>query len=322
MAKGKKKPASVKKAISARKVSDSDPKKKLNHFFRSKRPVPVRTGPPVSNVYRLFMDSVYVVRKNWKVFGGIFLVYLLFSLILASPFGPGTNVADMKEQFSGANDGSPEQLDTSLTIFGILLSSFGGSQTEGGTAYQTIFLILVSLAVIWVLRQALAEKKVTARDAFYKGLYPLAPFVLVMFFIALQLLPMFLGAVVMTAAVGHSDSLTAWEMALWSTVSFALVFWTVYMVCSSVFALYIVTLPDMRPWQSIRSARELVRGRRWMIMRKLLFLPLVLLLALAAVVLPLIFFAPVSVQYVFILLSIVGFFVSHAYIYNLYRELL
>jgi hypothetical protein len=125
------------------------------------------------------MDSIYIVRKHKKVFGGIFLVYLLFTLVLASPFGPNTNVSEMKQQFMDVTNSDSLQLDTGVTIFGILLSSFGGSQTEGGTAYQTIFLILTSLAVIWVLRQALAEKMTTTREAFYNGLYPLAPFILV-----------------------------------------------------------------------------------------------------------------------------------------------
>ena len=57
------------------------------------------------------------------------------------------------------------------------------------------------------------------------------------------------------------------------------------------FALYIVTLPDMTPMKALRSARELVRYRRWTVLRKVLFLPLMLLVVAAIIMVPIIILA-------------------------------
>ena len=94
------------------------------------------------------------------------------------------------------------------------------------------------------------------------------------------------------------------------------------MITASVFALYIVTLPDMSPFRALRSAKELVRGRRLMIWRKLILLPFVLFLGTTVVVLPfLLFLTPLTV-WIFFILSTAWFAVIHSYLYTLYRELL
>ncbi len=53
-------------------------------------------------------------------------------------------------------------------------------------------------------------------------------------------------------------------------IFFLLAMLTLIYVKSSLFALYIVTLPDMTPMKALRSARELARYRRWTVLRKIL----------------------------------------------------
>jgi hypothetical protein len=94
------------------------------------------------------------------------------------------------------------------------------------------------------------------------------------------------------------------------------------MVSSSVFALYIVTLPDVTPMQALRSARELVRHRRWSIARKVLFLPVSLLVIAAAIMIPVILLLTPASEWAFFVLSMFSLAVIHSYMYGLYRELL
>jgi hypothetical protein len=94
------------------------------------------------------------------------------------------------------------------------------------------------------------------------------------------------------------------------------------MISSSLFALYIVTLPDMTPMKALRSARELVRHRRWTVLRKILCLPLILLVAGAVIMLPIIIVLTPLAQWVFFLLTMLALVAAHAYMYTLYRELL
>jgi hypothetical protein len=98
--------------------------------------------------------------------------------------------------------------------------------------------------------------------------------------------------------------------------------WSFYMISSSIFALYIVTLPDMQPRPALRSAKDLVKFRRWQLMRKVLFLPIFILVLMAVLVVPLILFASFLVAPVFYVLSMLAILFIHTYLYSLYRSLL
>src|SRR5581483_10553725 len=97
----------------------------------------------------------------------------------------------------------------------------------------------------------------------------------------------------------------------WLTVLFVLVLailavWSFYMVSASVFGLYIVTLPDMQPRQALRSARDLVRFRRFAIIRRVFFMPLFLLAVIGLIIVPLILYAQPVVPAVFYVLSMLA----------------
>jgi hypothetical protein len=94
------------------------------------------------------------------------------------------------------------------------------------------------------------------------------------------------------------------------------------MVTSSVFALYIVTLPNVTPMAALRSARDLVLHRRWLIMRKVLFLPVALLVIAAIIMVPVIILSPAVAEWLFFGLSMLALAVVHSYMYGLYRELI
>ena len=163
---------------------------------------------------------------------------------------------------------------------------------------------------------------VRIKDAFYKGLYPLAPFILVLMVVGLQTVPLIVANTLFGFLFNNGLAVTLLEKILGALIFFLLALLTIYMVTSSLFALYIVTLPDIEPLQALRSARELVRFRRWTVMRKLLFLPLVLIIVGAVVVIPMILYLTVIAEWVYFFLSMFTLAVVHSYIYTLYRELL
>jgi hypothetical protein len=78
----------------------------------------------------------------------------------------------------------------------------------------------------------------------------------------------------------------------------------------------------MTPMKALRSARELVRYRRWTVLRKVLWLPFVLLLAAALIMVPIIIWLTALAQWIFFLLTMFAVAAVHAYLYGLYRELL
>lgn len=285
---------------------------------RLRRAKPETPPAKVSGSFRLFADSLSLLRQHWKLFGGITLIYLILNIYIVGALKAGYDIVELKDTIVAEFD----QLTASLAVFGLLLESAGNAGSESSAAYQTIVIFLVSLATIWALRQVLAGEKIGIRDAFYKGMYPLVPFLLVLLVIALQLIPFMAGAFIFASMFGSGLAVTVVEQVVWALVVFLLVLLSLYWLSSSVFALYVVTLPDVRPIAALRAARKLVRYRRWAMVRKLLFLPLALLTIGAVIVLPLIAVAPGIVQVVFLVLATFSLVFAHTYIYSLYKELL
>lgn len=279
---------------------------------------------PIMGAFRLFRASVALLIKNWRLFGGIVLVYLILTIVLVKGFGVTSNIGELKTTLQEVFQGNAGQVMTSFALLGVLLGNASSAASDVAGAYQSMVLVVISLVLIWALRHAQAGKKVTisVRDAFYKSLYPLVPFLLVLLVVGLQFIPLLTATFFYTLIFSGGVAVTAIEQGLWIVFLFALVILSLYMVTSSVFALYIVSLPEMRPMQALRSARDLVRYRRWVIMRKVLFLPVALLVITAVIMVPLIIIAPLLAEWLFFVLSMVALAVVHSYMYGLYRELL
>ncbi len=280
--------------------------------------------PPIKGAFRLFAGSTAFLFKRWRLFGGIVIVYLILTIVLVKGFGVSSNIAQLRDTLRSLSSGSTAGLATGFTLFSVLLGNANSTSSEVAGAYQSMLLIIISLVLIWALRHSLAAKKIkiSIRDAFYKSLYPVIPFLLVLMVIGLQLIPLLIANFLYTAVITGGLAVTMAEKGLWIILIFLLIILSLYMVSSSVFALYIVTLPDVRPMQALRSARDLVRHRRWVIMRKVLFLPLALLFLAAIIIVPVILISPVAAEWLFFALSMLSLAIGHSYIYHLYRELL
>jgi hypothetical protein len=140
--------------------------------------------------------------------------------------------------------------------------------------------------------------------------------------VIIQLLPLTLGGIIL-AAVASSVFTSTTIATIFTTIVFLiLTAWSIYMVSASIFALYIVTLPDMLPRQALKAANDLVRFRRLPVIRKVLFMPLFILAVMAAVIIPLIVYAKFIVPVAFYTLSMLAILFVHTYLYSLYRELL
>lgn len=281
-----------------------------------------QSRPPLPSAWRIFKNSLGHLRKNWWLFLGITLVYFILTIIFVKGFGSTNNLADLRGSFDKIFTGTTGRLAGSFALFGVLLSSAGTTTDAAASVYQSVLMVVVSLALIWALRQTYAKIKVTIRGSFYDGMYPLVPFVLILLCVGLQLIPLIVAGSVYGLVFNTGLAAHWYEQFAWAVVLLGLMLWSFYMISSSLFALYIVTLPNVRPMQALRSARELVRFRRWTVMRKLLFLPVILLVLGAAILVPLILLLPGVVGWVFIFLTMLTLAVVHSYMYSLYRGLL
>jgi hypothetical protein len=276
----------------------------------------------LANVWQLTKRAALTLWQHKKLFIGITLIYGLLNLILAQGLSGGTDVSNLKHSLSQIFTGHFGSLASGLSIFVLLVGSAGNSTSQTAGAYQIFLAIMGSLAIIWALRQVLSGARPRIRDTFYRGMYPLVPFLLVLMVISLQLIPLLIGSSLYSLVINNGIAVYAIEKLVWVLLFLALALLTLYMLSSSLFALYIVTLPDMTPMKALRSARELVRYRRWTVLRKILCLPVILLLVAAVIMVPIIIVLTPLAKWVFFLLTMFSLTAAHAYMYTLYRELL
>jgi hypothetical protein len=297
--------------------NDIEPKKYAS--FRLQTRIKPGAKPKTAGAFTLLGRSLSLMAHHWKLFGGILLAYgVLNFVVLQGLRAASGDLSGLK----AALEGDVNRLTEGLTLFTYLIGTSGASVSPTAGAYQFMLATIVSLALIWSLRQVYAGVKVSIRDGFYKGVYPLVPFLLVLVVIGLQLLPLGVGVMLFNAVMTYGIAATVVEQILWSLVSLSLATLSLYLICSSIFALYIVCLPDMTPMRALRSARELVRHRRFTVIRRLLFLPLALFLIMGLLVMPFILFATSLAVPVFFVLGMLLPAAVHSYLYGMYRSLL
>lgn len=276
------------------------------------------------NSFNLFVSTFKVLLKNKKLFGGMLLVSFIFNVMLVKGLSSASSLTDIKGVLDGIFTGGAGKLTSGAALFAVLVSGSGSAPTESAGLYQSVLFVIFSLAFIWLFRQTAAEKpgKLRIRDAFYKGMYPLIPFIIVLVIIGLQLIPLVAANFLYGTVISGGLAVTVLEQVLWISLIFLLALLSLYMISSSIFGLYIVTLADMAPMQALRSARELVRFRRWSVMRKVFLLPLFVLITGAIIVIPLIIINAKLAEWVFYILSLLVLPFIHGYLYQLYRKLL
>lgn len=271
--------------------------------------------------YRLLWRSFGVLKKNWKVFAGILLIYGLVDFIVVQGFSAGQDYSGTKDTLKGLFGGSSADLASGVALFLYMVGSTGQSTSTSVGPYQFIWIIISSLAFIWAFRQTYSGSAFRIRDAYYRSMYPLITFVLVLMVVALELAPALLGGIIYNVAAGGVAS-TGIERVMWALVFGLLILLSLYLVVGSIFALYIVCLPDMTPAKALRSAKQLVLNKRWAVLRKVAFLPVALVVLGGLVMIPVILVFSAAASWVFFLLTLLALPVLHSYYYALYRSLL
>lgn len=282
----------------------------------------IKKSVKVAGSFRLFGRAWQHMWRHKRLFGGILVIYALLYMLLVKGLATNFQLSETRDAINAAVGEGLGNIEMASALFGALLGTAGA--TTGATAgvYQVILFVLVSMAIIWALRQTFSDRSTPrVKQAFYHGPAQIVPYILVLLVVMLQMLPALIGTTIYGIVVSNGIAVGVLEQILWVIVLLIFLAASVYMVSSSVFATYIVTLPDMTPFTALRSARKLVRFRRWLIIRKVLFVPLIIGLIMLAVFMPLVLIAPVIAEVLFLVFTLVLLLFGHSYLYLLYREL-
>lgn len=271
----------------------------------------------------IFWGSLKHLWKFKRLFAGIIVVLLLLNFIFVQGLAARFDLGGTKQSLQDLYGGQLAGFDMTATLFGSLIGTAGASQNASASVFQVLLLLIASVAVIWALRHTYAaDKSIKVKAVFYKSTGQIIQFTLVVFLLFLQTIPMLIGVSVYSMLAANGQIVGPVESIAALVVLFGCIYWTVYLMSASIFALYIVTLDAMTPVKALRMARRLVKFRRAAIIRKLLYLPFVLVLIVAAVFLPLVYISPIAAEVLFLISTMLGIVVIHSYLYRLYRAML
>lgn len=274
--------------------------------------------------------------KNKKLFGGLAIAYFLISLAI-SGFGQqdaysnlSTTLTDAGGELFTGNWGEIGKAGILLTT--AVATGLTPSVTEAQSVLGGLVVFLTWLATVWALRNILAGHRVKVREAIYSSGSPVVSTVFVAFVLVFQLLPIALAILIHSAAIDSGlISGGVQEMTLWCVLILLGVL-SLYWVTSTAVALVVVTLPGMYPFQAIRTAGDLVVGRRLRILLRLLWGMGVTIIVWVLLVIPIILFdswiktvwlviewlpiVPIAI----LIMSSLSIVWCAAYVYLLYRK--
>jgi hypothetical protein len=221
----------------------------------------------------------------------------------------------------------------SLLFASTVTGSLASNPTEAQQIYAGLIVLLIWLTTVWLLRAIKAGQRPRFRDGLYNAGAPIVPTVAVSFVLIIQLLPVALAVIAFSAATSSGFLQGGVEGMLFTVVASLLVVLSVYWVTSTLIALTVVTLPGMYPMQALKTAGDLVIGRRLRILYRWLWLaslvvaswiivmvPVILLDTWLKSLLPAIQWLPIVPIVLLMMSSLTVLFVA-AYVYLLYRRI-
>ncbi len=281
-----------------------------------------------------------VLKLLWqhkKLFGMLILVYTVLYTAIAG-FGAQdayTNLSNvLKETGSDVFTGAWGQVgQAGLLLLTTFTTGLSPSPTQVQGTLTIILAFMAWLTVIWLLRNIMAGHAVRLRDGVYSSGSPIVSTLMVGIVLAVQALPLAILILIYNAAAFTGLIEGGVEAMLFWTVAVLIVVLVLYWMTSTVIALVVVTLPGMYPLTAIKTAGDLVIGRRLRILFRLVWVCVLTVLVLALIAIPIILFdawikklipavdwVPL-VPLVVIALSSASLVWMASYIYILYRRI-
>ena len=288
--------------------------------------------------YFAFTGQVFkTIWSNRKSFLAIILIYCAISALLIG-ISPQETFSDLRDNLSEIGQGIAGGGFGSVTESAILASSmlFGSltpELSEAQQVYLAIMGLLTWLAVVWMLRQRLAGRTATLRDALYNSGAPVIPTGIISIIFILQLVPIAVVSIGYAAASSTGLIDGGVEAMMFWLAAAGLTCLSVYWVTATALALVIITLPGMYPLRALKIAGDMVVGRRIRILLRLFWLVLLMvamwfiLMTIAVLIdagikalLPVLSSVPV-VPIAALILGALSLLLSAVYVYLLYRRI-
>lgn len=232
------------------------------------------------------------LMRNRKTFLLLTLVYAVLSGLLVGITSQATytTITDsLRQAGAGLFGGDVTQLGNTVALLGSALTG-GISQTLTPiqAVYASLIALMTWLTTVWLLRNFLAGNKVKLRDGLYNASAPILSTFLVVLVAIVQLLPMGIAFIGFSAAQASGLLSGGVEAMLFWLAALLLVVLSMYWITATFIALVVVTLPGMYPMRALSTAGDLIVGRRFKILLRILWLIGTIVVAWIAVMVPIV----------------------------------
>lgn len=284
----------------------------------------------------------YVRKTLWgnrKLFLYVILAYSAITVAVMS-LSSEDLYAQMRDAMNESNEGMFQGAWGEIGKAGLLLvAGVTGTFNEASASTQTqtqvyavVIGLLTWLTTVWLLRAIIAGRKPKMRDGLYNAGAPIVPTFLIATVAIVQLLPLALALYGYSAAVASGLLEGGGEAMLFWSVAALLTILSLYWMTSTLIALVVVTLPGMYPMQALRTAGDLVIGRRMRILLRLVWMLAGIVILWILIMIPIILFdgwlktAVPSIAWLplvpvaLLVMSSLTVIWSASYVYLLYRK--
>ncbi|MFZ3010219.1 MAG: hypothetical protein WA030_04375 [Candidatus Microsaccharimonas sp.] len=280
-----------------------------------------------------------VLWGNRKVFSLLAVVYIILVLITI-----GMNAQDVYTSLTNTLRDTGGQVvkgdfsklgDASALVATIATTGLGtDSLTESQQTYAIIIGLLLWLTTVWLLRNIFSNQKVRLRDGLYNAGTPIVPTFIIGLVMVIQLFPLAIAIFAYSAAASTGLLDNGVEAMLFWIADGLLVLVSLYWVSATLFAMIVVTLPGMYPFQALKLASRVVTSRRLRMLTRIIWMALCIVVGWIIVMIPIVLIDTwikglwPSIEWVpivptaLLILSPITLIWSATYIYVLYRKVI
>lgn len=273
----------------------SGPSKVFKHrsFKRSYREDYKRDLEVPGMMYHI-LNSFRLIFKNWKIFVPLLIVMVVASILFVGLMSEDTyaeiqTVIDKTAAENGANIGTFAKSGL-LLISTVFTGGLSANTTAGAWVFVALIFLIIFLVTIFILRHKMAGNKVGLRDALYNSMTPLLSSFVVLVVAVIQTIPIMLLIIAYSAAIETHFLDTPFYAFLFLAFAVLMILLSGYLLSSSIMALVAVSAPGLYPLDALKTASELMAGRRIRFILRMVALIITLVVMWALIMMPLIMF--------------------------------
>lgn len=281
----------VKKPFKKQKSKRVGPHKSFKRTYRED----YKRETKVPGVMQHIFATFGAIFKNWKLFLPLIIIAVVLNVLLVGIMDQD-NYAQFQEvldetslQVAGEDIGSFAKAGLTL-ISTVSTGGLSGESSEAAVVFGALVFLILWLVTIFLLRHLMAGHKVKLRDGLYNAMTPLISTFVVLIVALIQCIPIFLLIVAYSAAVQTEFLATPFYALVFFIFASLMIILSAYLLSSSLMALVAVSAPGLYPFKALRTASDLMMGRRVKFILRLVALILALAIMWVVVMLPLILF--------------------------------